>query len=135
VRDSIFGIVNIAMPHPTSLEELESRLFSALAHPARLHILELLRGGETCVCHIQAVLGHRQAYVSQQLMALRAAGLVARRKEGLRIYYRLSHPRLSNVMDAARSVVRAQHKGQPVVQTGLTPRRLCRCPQCAPVLA
>lgn len=123
------------MPRPTSLEELESRLFSALAHPARLHILELLRGGETCVCHIQAVLGHRQAYVSQQLMALRAAGLVARRKEGLRIYYRLSHPRLSLVLDAGRSVVRAQNKGQPVVQAGLAPHRACRCPQCAPVMA
>ncbi|MGH2605317.1 MAG: ArsR/SmtB family transcription factor, partial [Anaerolineales bacterium] len=117
------------------LEELESRLFSALAHPARLHILELLRGGETCVCHIQAVLGHRQAYVSQQLMALRDAGMVARRKEGLRTYYRLSHPRLPAVLDAARSAVREGHKGQTLVQAGLAPRGSCRCPQCAPDLA
>ncbi|MEW6406696.1 MAG: permease [Chloroflexota bacterium] len=45
-----------------------------LMHPARLGILDLLREGEACVCHMEAVFGYRQAYISQQLMVLRDAG-------------------------------------------------------------
>jgi len=63
--------------------------FRALAHPARLQILDMLRGGEVCVCHMEAALQKRQAYISQQLMTLRDAGLVESRKDGLKVYYRL----------------------------------------------
>jgi DNA-binding transcriptional ArsR family regulator len=52
--------------------------FKALAHPVRLQILDMLRSGEVCVCHMEAVLGKRQAYISQQLMVLRDAGLVCK---------------------------------------------------------
>ena len=37
--------------------------FKALAHPIRLQILDMLRGGEVCVCHMEAALGKRQAYI------------------------------------------------------------------------
>ncbi len=67
--------------------ENEAQVFYALAHPVRLEILELLRGGEACVCHIQAMLGQRQAYISQHLNVLRKAGLVSSRKDGQRVYY------------------------------------------------
>ncbi len=63
--------------------------FKALAHPIRLQILDMLRGGEICVCHMETALGKRQAYVSQQLMVLRDAGLVESRKDGLSVFYRL----------------------------------------------
>ena len=53
----------------------EITLLKALSHPARLAILEALRQGEACVCHLEALFGWRQAYLSQQLMVLRAAGL------------------------------------------------------------
>ena len=49
------------------LYTLEAETLQALAHPARLEILELLRDGEACVCHIQAMLDQRQAYISQHL--------------------------------------------------------------------
>jgi DNA-binding transcriptional ArsR family regulator len=42
-----------------------AKLFKTLMHPARLEILEILREGEHCVCHIEAALGYRQAYISQ----------------------------------------------------------------------
>jgi DNA-binding transcriptional ArsR family regulator len=67
-----------------------ARFFHILSHPARLQILDILRRGEECVCHIQSLLGRRQAYVSQQLMVLRDAGLVADRKDGLNVFYRLA---------------------------------------------
>jgi DNA-binding transcriptional ArsR family regulator len=50
-------------------------------HPARLAILNTLRGGAACVCHLEAHLVYRQAYLSQQLAALRAASLVRDRCE------------------------------------------------------
>jgi len=75
-----------------------AQLFRILSHPARLQILDILRGGEECVCHIQAVLGKRQAYVSQQLMVLRDAGLVTDRKEGLNVFYELTEPTVTEVL-------------------------------------
>lgn len=117
---------------PPSLFDVESELFSALSHPARLQILELLSEGETCVCHIQAVLGQRQAYVSQQLMALRQAGLVESRKEGLRVYYRIDCPQLTGLLEQARRLVRAQSRGGRLAEVALTPPRgRCHCPRCA----
>ena len=64
-------------------------IFRALGHPVRLEILGiLLAEGEACVCHLQARLGLRQAYLSQQLARLRQAGLVVDRREGLNVFYR-----------------------------------------------
>ena len=76
----------------------QARYFHVLSHPARLQILDILRGGEECVCHIQSVLGKRQAYVSQQLMVLRDAGIVTDRREGLNVYYRLVDPAMTEVL-------------------------------------
>jgi len=56
--------------------EDSAALFKLLSHPSRLAILQVLRDGEECVCHMEAALGLRQAYISQQLMVLRQAGLV-----------------------------------------------------------
>jgi DNA-binding transcriptional ArsR family regulator len=95
--------------------------FKALAHPVRLQILDMLRQGELCVCHIEAALDKRQAYISQQLMTLREAGLVSSRKDGLKVFYRLSDPRLENVLDAALGSLVTD---EPDVFDD------CRCPRC-----
>ena len=75
--------------------------FKALGHPVRLQILDILRRGEVCVCHIEAVIGRRQAYISQQLMALRDAGLVESRQDGLRVYYQLADDVGRDLLDVA----------------------------------
>jgi DNA-binding transcriptional ArsR family regulator len=49
-------------------------------------------------------LKQRQAYVSQHLMALREAGIVTCRKDGLRVYYQLSDSRLLRVLDQVHAV-------------------------------
>jgi DNA-binding transcriptional ArsR family regulator len=74
-------------------------LFKALAHPARLRILISLRYGEECVCHLETLLDKPQAYVSQQLAMLRAAGLVRDRKDGQRVYYAIADYRLLPLLD------------------------------------
>lgn len=81
----------------SSYEQL-AELFKGLSHPTRLQILDLLREGEMCVCHIEASLNKRQAYVSQQLMSLRDAGLVQSRREGLQVYYWLADARLTDLL-------------------------------------
>jgi DNA-binding transcriptional ArsR family regulator len=114
---------------------LEADVFGVLAHPARLQILELLRAGEVCVCHIQAVLGQRQAYISQHLLALRQAGLVTSRKDGLRVYYQVSDPGIFAVLDGMRRVAYGpgKQRGRSPVRLVLTPPRgRCKCPQCMP---
>ncbi len=72
-----------------------------MAHPTRLQILSMLRGGELCVCHIENALNKRQPYISQQLMVLRDAGAVESRKDGLQVYYRIRDPRIERLLAAA----------------------------------
>ena len=67
-----------------SYNDTASKL-KVMGHPVRLQILDMLRRGETCVCHIEQALDKRQAYISQQLMMLRDAGLVDSRKDGLQV--------------------------------------------------
>jgi ArsR family transcriptional regulator len=67
-------------------------IFRAFSDRTRLRILNLLRGGELCVCDLIAVLGVPQAKVSRHLAYLRRAGLVHARKAGLWHYYQLAEP-------------------------------------------
>ena len=68
-------------------------IFRALSDRTRLRILNLLRDGEVCVCHLVAVLDSPQPTVSRHLAYLRKAGLVVARKEGLWMHYRLAPSR------------------------------------------
>ena len=69
-------------------------IFQLFAHPSRLQILDELRRGEACVCHLQAVLERPQAYISQQLRVLREADVVVDDKDGLNVYYRIADARI-----------------------------------------
>lgn len=65
--------------------------FAALAHPLRLRMLLLMQQeGELCVCELTHALAVSQPMVSRHLAQLREAGLVADRRQGQWIYYRLS---------------------------------------------
>jgi len=59
----------------------------ALGDETRLRIVALLSHGELCVCHIESALEVSQPNASRQLAVLKAAGLVASRRQGNRIYY------------------------------------------------
>lgn len=104
--------------------EQETKLYKSLMHPARLAILDLLREGEACVCHMEATFGYRQAYISQQLMVLRDAGLVEDRRDGLNIYYRVIRPEIFDVLDAMRKVTGIRTKAAK------PKRNACTCPNC-----
>ncbi|MBU0494802.1 MAG: metalloregulator ArsR/SmtB family transcription factor [Chloroflexi bacterium] len=121
--------MNIA--NSRQIYQQQTTLFKALAHPTRLQILDLLaHEGEACVCHLTAVLGKRQPYVSQQLMVLREAGLVDTREDGLMVYYRLrgEHgPGLRDLLAASRAML-----GLPVLVPATGPAPGCTCPKCRP---
>ena len=65
----------------------------------RLKILQTLADHPACVCELQAKTERRQAYVSQQLSILRAAGLVCCEKEGLQVRYRLTGPEVIRLLE------------------------------------
>jgi ArsR family transcriptional regulator len=88
--------------------ELQSELLRALAHPVRLAILELLRDGERCVCEIEPELGLRQPNISQHLATLRAARLVATRRDGARVMYRVVDPGVFQILDLLVGLLRRQ---------------------------
>lgn len=83
--------------------ELVAERFRALAEPARLHIMTVLRDGEHTVGELVDATGLGTANVSKHLQLLHAAAFVVRRKEGLRVYYGLADAdvlRLCDIMCA-----------------------------------
>lgn len=70
----------------------------ALSHEGRLMILCHLAGGERSVTELEALLGQRQAAVSQQLARLRLEGMVATRREGKAIYYSIQDTRVLQLL-------------------------------------
>jgi ArsR family transcriptional regulator len=77
--------------------ERTARVFHALAEPTRLRLVDLLRGGERCVCELTEALEMAQSKLSFHLKGLKDAGLVLDRKEGRWVYYRLNPDRVEEV--------------------------------------
>jgi ArsR family transcriptional regulator len=67
-----------------------AQYFKGLADETRLRVLNLLFQGELCGCDIQHVLDLSQSNVSRHLNYLKRVGLVADRREGYRVFYRLA---------------------------------------------
>jgi DNA-binding transcriptional ArsR family regulator len=110
--------------------EEQAALYKALSHPTRLAILEILREGEECVCHMEAALGLRQAYISQQLMVLRDVGLVENRRDGWNNFYNVVQPEIYAVLDAAAGVYGKSRTDQDKsFQLAHKPAD-CSCPKC-----
>jgi ArsR family transcriptional regulator len=88
--------------------DFKAAILKALAHPNRLRILEALRSGETCNCEIGPKLRLEQSNLSRHLLALAEAGLVAARKDGVRMMYRVVDPRAFKVLDLIGEMIKKQ---------------------------
>lgn len=108
----------------------QTQTFKMLTHPTRLAILDVLRDGEQCVCHMEAVFGLRQAHISQHLMVMRDAGLVADRRDGWNIFYRVARPEIYEVIDAMNTFS-GKPAGSPFKER-IPAKRNCPCPKCSP---
>ena len=90
---------------PAELQALKADLFRALAHPARIRILELLSSREHTVQELQEALELDQPAVSQHLAALRARHLVTSRKDGTLAYYALRSRFVAELLRVARQLL------------------------------
>lgn len=84
------------MPYRLLAARELAEFLRALAHPRRIQIIEELRGGERDVASLAEAAGIAHASVSQHLMVLRAHRVVAERREGRRVFYRLRSEELAN---------------------------------------
>jgi DNA-binding transcriptional ArsR family regulator len=107
------------------------RLFHMLGQPARLRILMAIGKGEACVCHLEAVLGYRQAYISQHLMALRQMKLVRTRRDGRNIYYRLTDLEILHLLQEAGDLIGLEREEIRFSEAGAKVSN-CPCPHCEP---
>ena len=88
-------------------------IFSVLADPTRVRLVQALAERELCVCDLANVLGMRQSTVSHQLRLLRALRIVRFRKEGRVAYYALDDAHVAGLLVQGLEHVRepeAQHR-------------------------
>lgn len=97
--------------------EKHASVLSALAHPTRLEIVQLLRGQSLTVSQIVSMAGGRQANISQHLMVLREAGVVENEKIGKESYYHIRHRNFSRAIDLMRDILNVDlpEMGEPTV--------------------
>jgi ArsR family transcriptional regulator len=105
-------------------ETQQSNLLKLLAHPVRIAILQILKHEEACVCHLEATLGYRQAYLSQQLAVLRESGIVIDRRDGWNVYYQIQDQKILELLDLSATLI---DQGQSMIPN--TPVS-CPCPKC-----
>ena len=105
-------------------------LFRNLSQPDRVRILLTIGAGEACVCHLEAYLGLRQAYLSQHLMALRKVHILKSRRDGRYIFYRLADPDiLELILSAGRMMGIALTDLEVSMQSAAAFN--CPCPHCS----
>ncbi|GAM08326.1 putative mercury resistance operon repressor [Geobacter sp. OR-1] len=90
------------------LVDFRADILKALAQPTRLKIIDFLRGGERCVCEIFPAISEEQSNTSRHLSMMLSAGVLSRRKDGLKIYYAIKHPEILDVVDMVTLIVKQE---------------------------
>jgi len=85
----------------------KATIIKAMAHPSRLMMIDALAEGEKCVCDLQQLVGADLSTVSKHLSVMKSAGIVADRKEGLKVFYRLRVPCVLRFFDCVEAVLRS----------------------------
>ncbi len=103
-----------------------SLILKEISSPARIRILLAIGTNEACVCHLEATLGMRQAYLSQHLMALRQAGILVTNRDGRFINYRLANIQVLDVIKAASDSINIDIENEIEISA----KEVCPCPKC-----
>ena len=109
-------------------------LFAALADRTRLRLLNLMNGKEVCVCYFVEILEQSQPKISRHLAYLRRAGIVAARREGKWIHYKIvvpKHAGAARILNETLAVLR-EDKATQADLSRLT--KACCAPQKLPAL-
>jgi len=104
-------------PRPLTNEALEliSQRFAVLSEPMRLRLIHLLFDGEKNVTELVKASGGTQANVSRHLQTLTNAGVLARRKEGLMVYYSIADPSIYNLCEVVCGSLEKQLNKQATI--------------------
>lgn len=95
-----------------TLYEARAKIIKALAHPARLLIVDELAKGSRCVYEIQQMVRSNMSTVSKHLSVLKNAGIVQNEKRGLQVFYSLRCPCVVNFFTCAETVLQTTAKDQ-----------------------
>jgi len=100
----------MALPHPLpdDLADLIARRFRAIAEPMRVRLLDRLRDGEASVNELALQVDASQQNVSKHLAVLADVGILARRKDGNRVYYRIVDEGVLGLCEQVCGSVQAQ---------------------------
>jgi DNA-binding transcriptional ArsR family regulator len=98
--------------------QVKAEFFRVLAHPARIRVLELLRAGERSVGELVPEVGLEASHLSQQLSALRRAGILESRKAGATVIYSVVDPRMFELLAVAKAILtsRMAQSGELLVE-------------------
>ena len=115
-------LVDMALPHPLpeDLAELIARRFRALGDPLRVRMLDLLRDQELSVNTLAEQLGAGQQNVSKHLAVLTDSGMLARRKDGTHVYYRIADDGVLALCEQVCGSLQAQLATLNALVTGTT---------------
>ncbi len=89
-----------------------AEILKAIAQPTRLKIIEFLRDGERCVCEIFPAITEEQSNTSRHLNLMQGCGILAKRKDGIKIMYRLKHPEVLEIVELASAILKKEISGK-----------------------
>lgn len=102
--------------------------FSALADRTRLRLLNLMRGGEVCVCFFAETLGTNNPKISRHLAYLKRAGLVSSRREGKWMHYKITEPQNTQAAGVFKSTMTMIADDPQMQADNLTLIKVCCTP-------
>ena len=114
-----------------NVEKQIANVLKILGAPFRIKLLYCIGYGEACVCHLEAALKKRQAYISQHLMVLRDAGILETRRDGKYIFYRVADEHVFKLMETAAAIEDILPGNLPKASAPGTQAN-CACPNCMP---
>jgi ArsR family transcriptional regulator len=104
-------------------------LFAALSDRTRLRLLNLMDGREVCVCYFVEILRQSQPKISRHLAYLRRAGVVAARREGKWMHYRIVVPSHNGASKILRETIAVLRQEKPMQADLARLTKACCAPQ------
>jgi len=90
------------------LYEKQASIAKSIAHPVRVAVLDFVKNGEQCVCDIAEAVGTERSNLSKHLSVMVNAGVLAWRKEGLKVMYRVKTPRVVRLLGCLKDCLKEQ---------------------------
>jgi DNA-binding transcriptional ArsR family regulator len=100
-------------PKTQAKYEARAKIIKALAHPARLLVVdELSKSGQRCVCELTEMIGSDMSTVSRHLALLKGAGIIEDEKRGQMVFYRLRVKCILDFFECVESVLACNARSQ-----------------------